>query len=66
MGVPILNGILALPERVPQLDRAVPRSRHDLTVINREGNGQHVLGVSDEAAGGLAGGEVPEAELAVP
>jgi len=34
----LLDGELALSEGVPQLDGLVPRARHDLTVIGREGN----------------------------
>lgn len=66
MGVLILNGVLALTEGVPQLDRLVARRRHDLTVVNGECDGEDVLGVADKAAGCGASLEVPEAELAVP
>lgn len=66
MGVLILNSVLALAEGVPQLDRLVAGGGDDLAIINGECDGEDVLGVSDEAAGGGAGLEVPEAELAVP
>uniref|UniRef100_J3M9I1 Uncharacterized protein n=1 Tax=Oryza brachyantha TaxID=4533 RepID=J3M9I1_ORYBR len=60
------DGILALAEGVPELDCVVTRRGDDLAVIDGEGDGEDVLGVADEAAGGGPGGEVPEAELAVP
>ena len=60
------DGELAFSESVPELDRAVTRSRDDLTVVDGESDGEDVFGVADEAAGGDAGLEVPEAELTVP
>lgn len=60
------DGVLAVTEGVPQLDGAVTRSRNDLAVVGREGDGKDVVGVADEAAGGLAGGELPQAEGLVP
>ena len=48
----LLDGVLALTERVPQLDRLVARARHDLAVVSREGNREHVVVVVDKAAGG--------------
>ena len=56
----LLDGVLALGERVPQLDGLVPGAGDDLTVVGREGHRHDVLGVVLEAAAGLAGGEVPE------
>lgn len=47
-----LNGVLANAESVPQLDGLVPRARHDLAVISREGHAQNILGVSNKLAGG--------------
>ena len=60
------DGVLAVTERIPQLDAAVARPAHDLAVVGREGDGQNIVGVADEAAGGLAGRELPEAEGLVP
>ena len=37
-----------------------------LAVVNGEGNGQHILGVANETAGGVAGVEVPQAQGSVP
>ena len=60
------DGELAVAERVPQLDGAVARARDDLAVVGGEGDGENVVGVADEAAGGDTGGELPEAEGLVP
>ena len=60
------DGVLTLTESVPELDRTVTRGRHDLTVVEREGHGEDVFGVSHESSSRHAGGEVPETELAVP
>ena len=65
----LLDGVLALAEGVPQLDRLVARARDDLAVVGREGDREHVLLVlvrAGEAAGRHAGVEVPQAERAVP
>ena len=51
-----LDGVLADTQGVPQLDGLVPRARHDLAVVGREGHAEDVLGVSHEAAGGGAAG----------
>ena len=67
LGVSILDdGELALTQGVPELHGAVARSGHDLTVVGREGNGQNILGVANEAAGGLAGGDLPKAKGGIP
>lgn len=58
--------VLALTKGVPELDGLVTGAGDDLTVVGREGDGQNVVGVTDEAAGGGAGGEVPETEGLVP
>jgi hypothetical protein len=60
------DGVLAVTESVPQLDGSVARSRDDLAVVGGEGDGEDVVGVADEAAGGGTGGELPEAEGLVP
>lgn len=62
----LLDRVLALAERVPQLDRLVARARDDLAVVSRERDREHILLVRDEAAGGEARVDVPEAERAVP
>merc|ERR1719201_1800097 len=60
------DGVLALTKGVPELDGLVAGARHDLTVVSGEGDGEDILIVSDEAAGGQASVEVPQAEGAVP
>lgn len=60
------DGVLAVTERVPELDGAVARSGDNLTVVGGEGDGEDVVGVADEAAGGDTGGELPQAESLVP
>ena len=62
----LLDGVLALGQGVPQLDGLVPAGGHNLPVISGEGDGQHVLGVVLEPAGGLPGAQVPETEVLVP
>ena len=62
----LLDVVLALAEGVPQLDGAVTGAGDDLPVVRAEADGQDVGGVADEAAGGEAGVEVPEAEGVVP
>lgn len=60
------DGELAVTEGVPQLDGAVARAGNDLAVVGGEGDGQNVVGVSDETAGGGAGRELPKTEGLVP
>ena len=60
------DGELAVTESVPQLDGAVARAGDDLSVVGGEGDGENIVGVANEAAGGGAGGELPEAEGLVP
>jgi len=48
-----------------QKERKRERETH-LAVVAGEGDGENVLGVTNEAAGGGPSGEVPEAELAIP
>ena len=43
LGVPVIHNVeFALSKRVPQLDRPVPRSRHNLTVVGRKGDPNRV------------------------
>jgi len=60
------DGVLALAKGVPELDGAIARARHDLTVVSRESNAQHVLLVVVELSGGLALSQVPETKSTVP
>lgn len=67
LGVALVgDGELAVTEGVPQLDGAVTGTGDDLTVVGGEGDGQDVVGVADEAAGGGAGGELPQPQGLVP
>lgn len=67
LGVALVgDGVLAVTEGVPQLDGAVARAGDDLAVVGGEGDGEDVVGVADEAAGGDTSGELPEAEGLVP
>lgn len=60
------DGELAVTEGVPQLDGAVTGTGDDLTVVGGERDGQNIVGVADESAGGVTGGELPEAERLIP
>jgi len=62
----LVDGVLALTKGVPELDGLVTGARNNLSVVKGEGNGKNVLGVSDEATGGVAGVKVPKAKGAVP
>lgn len=67
LGVALVSdGELAVTEGVPELDGAITRTRDDLAVIGGEGHGENVAVVPNEAAGGVAGGEFPEAKGLVP
>jgi hypothetical protein len=60
------DGELAVAESVPELDGAVSRAGDDLSVVGGEGDGEDVVGVADESAGGGAGGKLPQSEGLVP
>jgi hypothetical protein len=67
LGVALVgDGVLAVTEGVPELDGSVTRSGNDLAVVGGEGDGEDVVGVADEAAGGDTSGELPETEGLVP
>lgn len=67
LGVALVgDGVLAVAQGVPQLDGAVARAGDDLAVVGREGDGEDVVGVADEATGGGAGGELPKSQGLVP
>ena len=61
-----LAGVLAVGQRVPELDFVVGAGGDDLSVVGGEGHGENFLLVSDELADGLSGSEVPESESLVP
>ena len=62
----VRNGKFAVTQCVPQLDRAIPRARNDLTVVGGEGDGEDIVGVTDEAAGRHSGSEFPQPKRLVP
>mmetsp|Transcript_23811 Transcript_23811/g.62322 ORF Transcript_23811/g.62322 Transcript_23811/m.62322 type:complete len:200 (+) Transcript_23811:724-1323(+) len=68
VGVAVLGDcVLALAERVPQLDRAVAGARDDLAVVGREGHREDVFGVPVErVAHRLPRLEVPQPQRVVP
>lgn len=67
LGVALVgDGVLAVTEGVPELDGPVTGAGDDLAVIGGERDGEDIVGVTDEAAGGVTGGELPEAESLVP
>lgn len=67
LGVALVgDGVLAVTECVPQLNGAVARARDDLAVVGGERDREDIVGVADEAAGGSASGELPQAERLVP
>lgn len=67
LGVALVgDGELTITESVPELDGTVAGSGDDLTVVGGKRDREDVAGVSDEAAGGLTGGQLPEAQGLVP
>ena len=48
------NVILALAQSVPQLDTLVPASTDNLAVVWAKRDAEHIIGVSNESAGGEA------------
>ena len=66
VGVGVLDGVLALTERVPQLDRLVTGTGDNLAVVHRESNRKDILGVTHKASGRGTSVKVPQSESAVP
>jgi len=62
----LVNGELALRTGVPDLDFSVERASDDLSVISGQSNREDVSLVTNELGDGSAGGDVPEADSAVP
>jgi hypothetical protein len=60
------DGELAVAEGVPELDCLISATTDYLSVVGREGDGEDVVGVADEATGGFASVEIPETEGLVP
>jgi hypothetical protein len=68
LGVTLVGGEgqLELTQGVPQVDLLVTGTRDDVTVVGGESDGEDVTGVADEAAGGGAGVQVPQAQSTIP
>jgi len=66
-GVTIFGDVvLALTQGVPELDGLITRTGDDLTVIGREGDGQDIVGVTDETTGGGTVVQIPKTESVIP
>jgi len=61
-----LDIVFALSKSVPQLNCLVARARDNLSVVGAEANRKNVRCMSNEAAGGQSGVEVPETEGVIP
>ena len=48
-----LDGVLANTERIPQFDGVVTGTGHNLSVVGREGDTEHILGVTDKPSRGF-------------
>lgn len=57
---------LAVTESVPELDGTIAGSGDNLSVVGGEGDGENIIGVSNEASGGGTGGKLPETKGLVP
>lgn len=67
LGVSIFADIhLALAEGVPQLDGTVAGAGNNLSVVGREGDGEDIGSMADEATGGETGVQIPQTEGLVP
>lgn len=60
------DGILELTKSVPKVDGLVARTGDNLTVVSGEGDGQNILGVTDETTSGFTGLDFPETEGTIP
>ena len=50
----VSDGVFAVAECVPQLDAAITGTGDDLAIIGGEGDGEDIVRVADETAGGNA------------
>ena len=62
----VRDGKLAVPERVPQLDRTIARPGYNLSVVGGEGDGKNIIGVPDEAARRVPSSQLPQTQRLVP
>jgi len=62
----LLDGVFADAEGVPQLDGAVARTGHDLSVVGRKCDAENVFGVADESPGRGSHRQIPQAQGRIP
>lgn len=62
----ISDGEFAVTKGIPELNRPVPGSGDDLTVVGGEGNREDIAGMANEAASGLASRKFPQTESLIP
>ena len=60
------DAVLAVTQSVPELDGTVTRTGNNLAVVGRERDGEDVVVVANEGAGGSTAGELPQTERLVP
>lgn len=60
------DGELAIAQGIPQLDRPISRTRHDLPIIGREGNRENVIIMADKSSGRVSRRQLPETKGLVP
>jgi len=60
------DGVLALSKSVPKTDSSVTRSRNNLTIVDRESNGEDILFVTYKTTSCASVSNVPETKLRVP
>jgi hypothetical protein len=60
------NSELAVTKSVPQLDCSVAGSRDNLSIIGGEGDGENIVGVSNETTSSGTGRKLPESQSLVP
>jgi hypothetical protein len=60
------ESVLLLTESVPKVDGAVAGSGDNLTVVGGEGDGENVLGVTNELTGAVTSAQFPETEGTIP
>ena len=62
----LVDGVSAVTLGVPHLDLVVETTGHELSIVSGDGDGEDILVVANELLDGLASGDVPEADGAVP
>ena len=62
----LVNSVFTLSFDIPNLNLVITATSKDLSVVSREGNGKHILRVSNQFVDGFSSGNVPKANCAVP